>query len=149
MMNPLRKKTKFVSYYELQFVSLMVENVIIIDDDPISILVSETMMVKNGFAGRIKSFENPNDALAYFKNEHSWESGVPDYIFLDVQMPQMDAWGFLEKYIEIDPCIRETKHIILLSATFNPEDEEGARDHAMVLELITKPINAQILERLK
>ena len=126
----------------------MLENVIIIDDDPISILVSETMMVKNGFANEVKSFENPNEALAYFKNEHPWEGGVPDYIFLDVQMPQMDAWEFMEEYIQIHPSIRETKHIILLSATFNPEDEEGARDHSMVLELITKPINAQILERL-
>jgi len=126
----------------------MLENVIIIDDDPISILVSETMMVKNGFAGRVKSFENPNEALAYFTKEHPWEDGVPDYIFLDVQMPQMDAWEFMEEYIKIHPSIRETKHIILLSATFNPDDEEGARDHGMVLELITKPINAQILERL-
>ncbi|MGB6036888.1 MAG: response regulator [Cryomorphaceae bacterium] len=127
----------------------MLENVIIIDDDPISILVSETMMVKNGFAGRIKSFEDPNQALVYFKNEHAWEAGVPDYIFLDVQMPQMDAWEFMKKYVAIDPRIQKTKHIILLSATFNPEDEEAASDHAMVLELITKPINAQILERLK
>jgi two-component SAPR family response regulator len=127
----------------------MVKHVIIIDDDPISILVTETMMRKNDFAKQISSFEKPKEALEFFRTEYDWNQGVPDYIFLDVQMPDIDAWAFMNTYIDIDSCIQEKNHIILLSAAFNPEDEAKARMHSMVIELITKPVNGHILERLK
>lgn len=126
----------------------MVNRVIIIDDDPISILVTGTMMRKNKFAKELSSFEKPEKALEYFKNEYPWEEGAPDFIFLDVQMPKVNAWEFLDSYSEIYDCSNKRKHIILLSATFNPDDETKARTHSMVLELITKPINGRILERL-
>ena len=127
----------------------MVNRVIIIDDDPISILVTETMMRRNDFAKQINSFEKTKKALEFFRTEYPWSKGVPDYIFLDVQMQDIDAWAFMSTYIDIDPRIKDKKHIILLSAAFNPEDEAKARMHPMVIELITKPVNGPILERLK
>jgi two-component SAPR family response regulator len=127
----------------------MLNSVIIIDDDSISILVTETMMRKNGFAKEIITFEEPQKALDFMKTEYSWDQGSPDYIFLDVEMPEIDAWKFMDSYKEINSRIQERKHIILLSATFNPDDEARARNHSMVLELITKPVNGHILDRLK
>ncbi|MCZ4409699.1 response regulator [Cryomorphaceae bacterium 1068] len=127
----------------------MLNSVIIIDDDSISILVTETMMRKNDFAKQIITFEQPQKALDFFKTEYSWDQGAPEYIFLDVEMPEIDAWEFMDSYKQIDPSIQKRKHIILLSATFNPDDETKARTHPMVMELITKPVNGHILERLK
>ena len=127
----------------------MLNRVYIIDDDPISILVTETMMRKNDFAQEIKTFELPKDALDHFESDYQWEAGLPDYIFLDVQMPEINAWQFLEHYGKVHPSIADKPHVILLSATFNPEDESRAKSHPMVLELITKPVNGTILERLK
>lgn len=127
----------------------MLNRVIIIDDDPISILVTGTMMKKNGFSKALDTFEKPQKALDYFQNEYPWHEGSPDYIFLDVQMPTIDAWEFMDRYVKIHDCIRDRKHIVLLSATFNPDDESQARTHPMVLELITKPVNGHILDRLK
>lgn len=126
----------------------MVNHVVVIDDDPISILVTETMMKKNSFTKKIGTFEKPQKALDYFENDHPWKEGTPDYIFLDVQMPDIDAWEFMDRYVKINECIRDKKHIVLLSATFNPEDETKARTHPMVIELITKPVNGHILDRL-
>ncbi|MCH2216200.1 MAG: response regulator [Flavobacteriales bacterium] len=127
----------------------MLNSVYIIDDDPISILVTETMMRKNDFVRNIMTFEEPKQALDHFESQYQWESGVPDYIFLDVQMPEINAWQFLERYAKINPSISGTAHIILLSATFNPDDESRARSHPMVIELITKPVNGTILDRLR
>lgn len=126
----------------------MVKRVIIIDDDPISILVTETMIRKNDFAEKVDSFEKPSEALVFLRSEYPWDIGCPDFIFLDVQMPNIDAWDFMDSYRDIHSCILEKKHIILLSATANPEDEARARDHAMVRELVTKPVNGRLLERL-
>ncbi len=127
----------------------MLNRVIIIDDDSISILVTETMMRKNNFAKEIITFEKPQKALDFFEAEYPWDQGAPDYIFLDVEMPEIDAWKFMDCYKNLDSRIEERKHIILLSATFNPDDEARARIHPMVMELITKPVNGHILERLK
>ena len=127
----------------------MVNKVFIIDDDPISILDTETMMRKNDYGNEIKTFEEPKAALEIFKKEYSWDDGLPDYFFLDVQMPEINAWQFLEHYEKLHPSIADKQHVILLSATFNPEDESKAKSHPMVLELITKPVNGTILERLK
>ncbi|HKK39675.1 MAG TPA: response regulator [Cryomorphaceae bacterium] len=127
----------------------MVKRVIIIDDDPISNLVSETMMRKNDFAEELKVFLEPAEALNYFQSEYNWNNGPPDYIFLDVQMPEISGWDFMKRYINIHECAQEKPHIIMLSANFNPEDEAKARNHPMVRELITKPVNGFILERLK
>jgi len=126
----------------------MLNRVFIIDDDPISILVTETMMRKNNFAENITSFECPAKALDFFRSTYDWNE-LPDYIFLDIQMPEINAWQFLEQYAGIHSSISQRKHIILLSAMFNKEDEDRAKTHPLVIELINKPVNDEILDRLK
>ena len=123
----------------------MKKSVVIIDDDPISILVTETLMKKKDFAERIKSFERPEDALDYFENLYSSENHAPDYIFLDIQMPTMSGWDFLDNYEKLTEKVKALKHVIMLSATFSPEDTEKAKDHDLVKELVTKPVNGDIL----
>lgn len=126
----------------------MNRSVVIIDDDPISILVTETLMRKKDFAEDILSFERPEEALDYFQERYSAEDKLPDYIFLDVQMPVMNGWEFLKSYVALDEVVNSRKHIVMLSATFSPEDAVKAKEHELVLELITKPVNGEILARL-
>lgn len=123
----------------------MQKKVVIIDDDPISILVTETIMRKKGFAENIVTFERPVDALVYFTEQYEEGIAPPDYIFLDVQMPVLNGWEFLEKYEEILVVAPEDKHVVMLSATFSAQDREKANDHPMVRTLITKPVNGEIL----
>ena len=120
--------------------------VIIIDDDPISILVSETMMKKHGFASSVLTFESPKDALNHLR-EDVGNSGGPDLIFLDVQMPDLSGWELLEEYSKLPAVDKRAPHVVMLSATFYPEDEGRARENPLVIDLVSKPVNAQMLER--
>lgn len=121
---------------------------IIIDDDPISVLVCETLLKKTGFAEQVHSFSNGEKALAYFTERYARNEGLPDIIFLDVIMPVMDGWEFLEAYEALKNLPEISPHIVMLSAAFDPRDKEKAENSPLISEFISKPITKEILEEM-
>ncbi len=127
--------------------SLPMQNlVIIIDDDPISVLVCETMMKKQGFAKSVRSFPEAQSALAFFKQHLDEGQPQPEFIFLDIQMPVVDGWEFLDLYTELLPQSSHSPHVVMLSATFDPEDQRRAEAHHLVERFLTKPISKAALD---
>lgn len=117
----------------------MLKSVFIIDDDPISNLVSETILKKVGFAEKYHTFENPKAAL------EKLDSLAPDLVFLDLWMPVLDGWSFLAKCKDLEKGFK----IILLTATINPEDQTKAKSHPEVIDIISKPLSKEYIEELK
>jgi CheY-like chemotaxis protein len=127
----------------------MINTVIIIDDDPVSILVSKTMMKKNGFGKSIVTFDNAAEALDYLNGTYNWDEGPPSFIFVDIHMPSLDGWTFVKKYKDLRGDAIDTPHVVLLSATVNPEDFKKVKAERIIAELIVKPVGLDILDRLK
>lgn len=120
--------------------------VIIIDDDPISVLVCETIMKKQGFAKAVRSFPEGQSALAFFKKHFGEGEPKPEFVFLDIQMPVIDGWEFLEMYAELLPQALHSPHVVMLSATFDPEDKRKAEAHHLVDRFLSKPISIAALD---
>jgi CheY-like chemotaxis protein len=118
---------------------------IIIDDDPISILVCETLLKKTKFAEKVMSFQNGNEGLKFLKNRFEQGEGLPDIIFLDVLMPLMSGWEFLEAYEQLDSLPEKKAHVMMLSAAFDPADRKKAETSPLVTDFISKPITTEIL----
>ena len=122
--------------------------VVIIDDDPISVLVCETMLIKCEFAEKVKTFNNAVDGLAFLDKHYLDGNELPDFIFLDIQMPEVNGWDFMEEYTQSDKIPVRTPHVVMLSATFNPEDQKKSNDHPLIINFLSKPITKEALQNL-
>lgn len=118
---------------------------IIIDDDPISILVCETLLKKTKFAEKVISFQNGVEGLKFLKRRFEDGGGLPDIIFLDVLMPMMSGWEFLEAYEQVESLPEKKPHVMMLSAAFDPADRRKAESSPLVTDFISKPITTEIL----
>lgn len=77
-------------------------NICIIDDDRVYVnLISKIIQLRD-LAQTIHIFKNGRDALNYFSSLKNVNAKIPDYVFLDVNMPIMDGWQFFEEYAKID-----------------------------------------------
>lgn len=119
--------------------------VVIIDDDPISILVCETMIKKANFTEKIKTFNDAKDALAFFDRHYTDGKEMPDFIFLDIQMPEISGWDFMDAYGQFSHIPVRTPHVVMLSATFDPDDQQKATQNNLIISFISKPITKEAL----
>jgi len=87
-------------------------------------------------------------ALTFFKELTTEEQPeIPDAIFLDVNMPKIDGWGFLNKYGEIP--IEKSPIIIMLTTSMNPEDQLKADANPLVKGFKNKPLTEEHLKELQ
>lgn len=122
--------------------------VLIVDDDPISILVSETIIRKHHFSEEIKSFKSGRDAIAFIKGLIAEGKELPGIIFLDVMMPIMDGWEFLDAYDKVIDKSEFEPNIVMLTALTGDKDREKAKAHPLVRTFVSKPITSDFLRAL-
>ncbi len=114
---------------------------VVIDDDSINNMVCKAA-IKSATGGKIAScFNNPVESLKYFKNEYlSMHKGKPTIVFLDINMPEMNGWEWLEKYSSLSQDIKESVIIYILSSSVNPTDIDRAHSNSLVKDYIVKPL---------
>ena len=70
-------------------------------------------------------------------------------IFLDINMPIMDGWGFLEIFNKIKPTLNFSTNLFIVSSSINPDDEDRAKNDPEVLDYFPKPLTVDRLLKLK
>lgn len=130
----------------------MFRKVMVVNDDEISLFVSSKMIGKTGFAGEVITAGNGLKALQVFDSFLLNSKGpldVPELVFLDLHMPVMDGWEFMEifaeKYAYIFPSVR----FVILSSSIDPDDIQKLKRFSVVIELIRNPLSFEILTKLK
>jgi CheY-like chemotaxis protein len=120
-------------------------DVLLVEDDPITIMVCDRIIKMTSFAEKVKSCENGKIAIDYLsrlpENEH-----VPTIIFLDINMPVMNGWDFLEEFDKIKVRFKSLPRIYLLSSTVDPEDYKKAKKFSLVEDFISKPLSKEALQ---
>lgn len=131
----------------------MIDKVLCIDDDPITLILCDMVIKKAGFAREVITAKNGKEGLTWFsayfsKNNTVPKPDPPEVIFLDLNMPIMNGWDFLEDYImKYTERIPETK-VVILSSTVNPEDFLRANRYDIVIDFINKPLTEEGLQEL-
>jgi len=122
----------------------MRKTVMCIDDDPIALMVIEICLKRAKFAENIIKAESAQVALDYYYNiEHPDQ--IPALVFLDLNMPVLNGWGYIDEFIERYPQYASDSSIIILSSSVDPSDKQKANENALVKMFIPKPISVETL----
>lgn len=123
------------------------DTVLLIDDSEIDNIINEKLMVSAYFARNVITKGGGQAGLDYLKLATNGEAPYPAIIFLDLMMPQVDGFDFLEQYeamIKDDDKLRESK-IIVLSSSISPEDIDKAATNPHVSKFVNKPLSPKYL----
>lgn len=122
---------------------------IVIDDDPIFSFGIQRMMKMLEFSKSIMSFENGEDAIKFLTPLMKDPTALPDVILLDVNMPIMNGWEFLDEFIKIEKQSRKKVIIYVVSSSVDARDVEKAKQYGVVSDYVVKPITIDSLKDLK
>jgi CheY-like chemotaxis protein len=117
---------------------------LLIDDNYIDNFVTRKILESGNFAEKIIVQQSPADALAGLRQ------GLikPDVIFLDVRMPGMSGFEFLEEYDKLEPDAENPVKIFMLSSSLDPTDMSLSLNSRHVAQFIHKPLTYEALEEL-
>ncbi|BFG71149.1 response regulator [Sediminibacterium sp. KACHI17] len=115
--------------------------VCLIDDDKIYQFTAKKMLEATGMAKDIRSFYDGSEAIAFFSGENSKNpENLPDVIFLDINMPIMNGWEFLEEYEKIRNHFPKSMALYVVSSSVDDADIRRSRQYNSVTDYIVKPI---------
>jgi CheY-like chemotaxis protein len=97
-------------------------------------------------AKKILVFSDGEEALQFLTANIGDNDAVPDVIFLDINMPIMDGWQFLEKYIHLKPRIGKKVTLYMVSSSVDPADTQRAKAIEEISDYIIKPITPEQLK---
>ena len=123
-------------------------NICVIDDDDIYQFTIVKILKSINLDKKISLFSDGEEALEFLIDNLYNNEELPDIIFLDINMPIMDGFQFMEEYVKIKPKLNKKIIIYMVSSSVDPVDIERAKNISDISDYIIKPIKAGQLQEI-
>jgi len=120
----------------------------IIDDDDIYQFTVTRALKSQNIAKKIMVFSDGEEALDFFTANIGDREKIPDVIFLDINMPIMDGWQFLDEYVKLKPRVGKKITIYMVTSSVDPVDIDKAERIGEISDYLIKPIQPNQLREL-
>jgi len=117
-----------------------INSICLIDDDMIFQYIAKKVITETNLVKEIDVFYNGLDALKFLESAHLNKEELPDIILLDLFMPVMDGWGFLDEYLLLQSKLNKKIPIYIVSSSIDPADIQKSRKISLVKDFIVKPM---------
>lgn len=125
----------------------MVDTTVLIDDSDIDLFIQKRFLEVYQFSKKLTSYRSAEEALE--KLNSAREHSAPDVIFLDLNMPNVDGFGFLEAFKALPAEVRNKSKIVVLTSSNSQKDRAQAFTYENVVHFVTKPLKQSDIEDLK
>jgi CheY-like chemotaxis protein len=123
-------------------------NLWIIDDDPMASFYIKRLAELGELANIITIYDKSQWAIDYLLHHKKSLEHLPDVILLDIYMPEMDGWGFLEAFGNIKEQLSKKIDIYIISSSNHPKDLDRAKTFSDVNAYLQKPVTKEALMNL-
>lgn len=138
------------SNLKMNLINTVKENTcfIVVDDDSVNNLICRKVINRVFPEADVQTFINPVEALTYIKSVYSDSLGKATILFLDVNMPVLSGWDFLEEFEYFDKRIKEQIKIYMLSSSIDKEEVDRANKDVNVYGYVEKPLKKEVMARI-
>ena len=112
----------------------------LIDDDEIFTYIIKKIIEESEISEQITIFNNGRDAINYLTEVAEEETLLPKVIFLDLNMPLLDGWGFLDEYIRLKPKMCKKINLYVITSSVSTYDHEKSKEYSDITDFIVKPL---------
>lgn len=122
--------------------------ILLVDDNPDDNFFHERVIRNNQYSDCVISKESAKEALSFIKSRSKTEASQIDLIFLDINMPGMNGWEFLEEYNKLDKALQNGVIVVMLTTSDNPEDKAKAKEWGFTSDFKTKPLTKAMMDEI-
>lgn len=120
----------------------MINSILLVDDNTATNFIHETYLNRVKCAENVLSFTMGKKAIEYLQSLKTF----PELIFVDINMPTMDAWEFMEIYETLDMALKINTRVILLTTSIIPSDKEKMKQFSEIDAMMYKPLNENAIK---